>query len=194
MATNIIPFDDVPYNENYRLSSSSLWQIVRGMTEIKKKLTEPKNDYQKLMYPSLVKLIDNIENGFKQLLFYKNEDEKEVIEYHLGVKGKLPQQVKMSFHHKIKIGNSNFDPLVKAARQRINFILSRRIPPHYSEDEHTEKMLAFNRFRLNVQIFSKIFDSVIQEWNFIVKDTRDKTNVNPSNRFNKKKLTNDEPH
>lgn len=185
--SNVLQFDSVPYNPDYRLSSSTLWQIVRGIVEIKKNLTEPKNDYQKTMYPLLIELINNIEMGFKQLLTYENEDEKEVIEYHLGVRGKLPQQIKMSFHHKIKIGNSNFDPLIKAAKQRINFILSRRIPPHYSADENIEKLLAFNKFRLNVQIFDKIFDSVTQDWAVIVKNTRDAANVQPSERFNNTK-------
>lgn len=185
--SNVLPFDSVPYNPDYRLSSSTLWQIIRGIVEIKKNLTEPKNDYQKTMYPLLIELINNIETGFNQLLIYENEDEKEVIEYHLGIRGKLPQQIKMAFHHKIKIGNSNFDPLVKAAKQRIQFILSRRIPPHYSNDENTEKFLAFNKLRLNVQIFSKIFDSVTQDWAVIVKNTRETANVQPSERFNNKK-------
>jgi hypothetical protein len=182
--TQTLSFEAVPYNSDFRLSSSTLWQIVRGIVEIKKNLTEPKNDYQKVMYPLLIELINNIESGFLLLLNYENDDEKEVIEYHLGVRGKLPQQIKMSYHHKIKIGNSNFEPLLKAAKQRINFITNRRIPPHYTTDENTKKLLAFNKFRLNVEIFNKLFEATLQEWESVVKLARDNTNVEPSKRFN----------
>jgi hypothetical protein len=182
--SNILSFDSVPYNEDYRLSSSTLWQIMVGIDEIKKKIIVPKNDYQKVMYPLLTELIDDIKNGFLLLLNYESDDDKEIIEYHLGMCGKLPQQIKMMFHHKIKIGKSNFEPLIKAATQRITFILNRRMPPHYITTENINKSHAFDKFRLKMKIFSELFKNAAQEWATIVKVTRENLNIKPSERFN----------
>jgi len=182
--SKVLSFDSVPYDEEYRLSSSTLWQIMVGIDEIKKKITIPKNDYQKVMYPLLTELINDIINGFMLLLNYENNDDKEIIEYHLGVCGKLPQQIKMIFHHKIKIGKSNFEPLIKAGMQRITFILGRRMPPHYMSSENIDKTHAFNKFRLKMKIFDEVFKNAAQEWITIVRTTRENLNIKPSERFN----------
>jgi hypothetical protein len=168
-----LSLNDFGFEETYRLTQGSVSQVVRGMKEMLKRIGEITNDYQRILYPVLTELTNNIVDRYTELLKYNNEKEKEIVQFNLhGYDGTVRGNVATKGVNYILIYKyANFGDFIKTIRQRFEFILSRSTPKRYLEDEEKVRYFVNLKDRIN-EFLRYIKDDVEPRWNTTVSAAR----------------------
>ena len=164
-----------PFQGKYRLSTASLAQIVIGLEKTSERLDEPKNPYQQILYPWFKVLVPQLTASFKNLLKYGSEKERMTRFYNLG--GKMPKgtEVRMKYHHNVNLGNGNFGPFIEASIQRVEYVLTRKTPLRYADDQ--EFLDAFNKLKEDLKPFLEELKAAQKSYSEIVDKARNTVNM-----------------
>lgn len=168
-----INIDQVSLYNSHRLSMSSATQIMKGMIMTLGNLKEPTNDYQKSLYPFLEKNIKTLADNFEDLLYYKTDTERQVIDANL-VK-ELRKPVNSDGKNKQTM-RANFGPLLVNLKQRINFVLTRPVPKRYENNK--EEGDAFYNLREKCKVYMELVKKTGEDYEKLIEDLRTKNNIN----------------
>ena len=163
---NINIIKDIKYEKYYKLCSAGIGQIIRAIHE--KQIHNIDNEHKKKL--SLFFEENNqalIDSFIKIYLNTENEYDKQIRKYNL-MNGKLPRKIKINEEkHNIKIGRAKMGQLIKALKQRINFIIEREIPEYYkNKEENINYMLGFKKLQQDMKEF--LNEILIFESNYIL--------------------------
>lgn len=175
-----ITLENVPYNDNFRIKSGSLAQLMRGLQVMQDKISSDKetDEYKKILYPKLRELSSNLVSNFIVLLSSSNEKERNVKQYNLcGYDGQIRADHFRRYpfvkgvNPNAKYGFSNFGYYLRMLKQRLEFIAGRDLPARYSGDEVMTN--TFNYLKVECDTLLKyLTDTVEPEWNKIVDEAR----------------------
>jgi len=170
MANLSLELDSFEYNDKFTLARASLAQIVVAMDKTQSRLTNPESDFQKILYPWFSQNLPTLVQKFKDMLTYSSETERNVKFFNLG--GSLPKKtsVKLDFHNRVQLGNGNFGPFLKAAIQRVKFILDREVPERYNGNEVATA--TFNNLRGALTSYHEYLTKLEEEYNSVVEQAR----------------------
>lgn len=163
----------IPYDDKYRLNQGSASQLVRGMTEMVARLTEPINEYQKELYPALRSIVAEFVEKYEQLLTTTNQTEYEISRYNLhGYSGRVKMPISTrGVKYNLVYKYANFGDYLKTVTQRLKFVIERQIPQRYSNNE--SELTAFTSLRQKVTDFLKfVGEETEPKWNTAVASAR----------------------
>ena len=169
----------VDWKPHYILARASLGQIMVSLNKISK--VKAKNMYEKILYNKLKILIEELMNGeygYNKLLQCENINEKNVKFYNLVVN--MPSNISIfnEDHGHMKLRNAKIGQLIKASKQRIEYILKRDIPELY---QNNEKLLnEFNKMKIDLDNFKNLLEDF--EENFV--EAIDDAHIAQQNSFN----------
>ena len=129
-----LSLDSVKWNRNYSLSRASIGQIMRSFNNILS--VNPKNIYEETLYKHLKPEVQKLMDDYNQLLLCDNAYNFNVRYYNLIVN--MPKDVSIynQEHGNIRLGNPKIGALIKASKQRIDFIINREIPYICKQDQN----------------------------------------------------------
>lgn len=132
--SGVLSLDEVDWKPFYILSKCSIAQIMCSFRNILKVV--PKNVYEGTLYARLKPAVEGLIECYNDILHYNNSIERDVKFYNLIVK--LPFNVSINDQEDghIRMKNAKIGKLVKACRQRIEFIQHRVIPQMYVNNFH----------------------------------------------------------
>ena len=168
-----IELDTYRYEGKYLLCGASLAQIMIALRNGVERVKDPKNEYQRVLYPWLEKTSNEIVEEFKKLLYYTDQVDEDARRYNLG--GRLPRPVIAKYHNKVQLGLANFGPLINAAIQRTNYILNRNLPPRCNDDEAYRER--FDNLRAQLPPFFKLLNDANTEFENIVGQSQTAANI-----------------
>lgn len=148
----ILDLDQVNWNSNYILSKASLGQIMVSFRNILK--VNPKNLYETTLYGNLKPAIKSLLDVYCNILNCKNLKEYNVKYYNLI--GNMPSSVSELHdeHGCIRMKNAKISALIKASKQRTDFIIQRETPLMYLDD--SEYLIEFTNMKMQLaNIFVK---------------------------------------
>lgn len=185
MAQLNLELDSFEYNDKFTLARASLAQIVIAMDRTQSRLTDPESDFQKILYPWFQQNLPTLVQKFKDMLTYSSETERNVKFFNLG--GSLPKKisVKLDFHNRVQLGNGNFGPFLKAAVQRVKYILDRDVPERYDGNEVATA--TFNSLREALGSYHEYLVSLEEEYNDVVNKARKTVDMEEVKRLKKEK-------
>jgi hypothetical protein len=134
----------VDWKANYVLSKASIGQIMVCFSNILKVI--PKNVYEIKLYEKLKPAIEKLLSEFNKMLMYKEVKDRDVKFYNLIVN--MPNNVSINDVEagSIVLKSAKIGALIKAMKQRINFIKDREFPQRYLEDQ--ELLQEFHNLRM----------------------------------------------
>lgn len=144
--------DQVNWKPNYNLSKASIAQIIVSFKNILK--VNPKNHYETALYSKLKPEVEKLLSTYNEILKCKNVKEQSVKYYNLIVP--LPNNVAIypEEHGSVMMKNARIGSLIKAAKQRIEFIENRETPAIYITDP--ELIQEFNNMKLRMKELSQV--------------------------------------
>lgn len=139
----------VHWKPNYILSRASLGQIMCSFNKICDLV--PKNIYEETLYEKLPVILKKLIQTYENILKCNNASEHCVKYFNLI--GNLPKGTSIfdGEHGYIKLGYPKIGQLIKAANQRIDYILERDDPKFYQENEILLK--EFNKMKQEIDKF-----------------------------------------
>lgn len=118
---NTFDIYNVDWKPYYRLSQASIGQIIRTFINIYDKLENSKNvKLRDLLYNLILKYTD--------ILYINDYVEQNVIYYNLIVNLPKGMNIQKNKYGYIKLGNAKINLLIECIKQRINFIINRKVP------------------------------------------------------------------
>lgn len=129
-----LTLDRVRWNRNYTLSRASIGQIMKSFNNILS--VHPKNIYEETLYKHLKPEVQKLVDSYNQLLLCKDAYNFNVRYYNLIVN--MPKDVSIynQEHGQIRLGNPKIGALIKASKQRIDFITDREVPSICKQDQN----------------------------------------------------------
>ncbi|AYV76893.1 MAG: hypothetical protein Barrevirus3_13 [Barrevirus sp.] len=156
----------VDLKPHYCLAKSSIGQIVFSLQNILSVV--PKSDYEKKLYVVIIPEIKKLLDQYNSMLIVQSYPAMLVRYYNLLVG--LPSKVSIfnEEHGRIKMKNPKLGSLIKAGKQRLSFIISRKTPDIYLintvlADEFTKLQADCQLFYDNLLNFEKIFVKAVRE-------------------------------
>ena len=156
----------VPWSYNHVLSSASIGQIMCCFNNI---LTlKAKKVYEEKLYEYLKPNIQILLNEFNGILYCDDQAEMDVKYYNLIFH--LPKNVSIfpEEHGKIKLGKPKIGALIKAMKQRIEFILERETPKMYLSNQ--EMLNGFLKMKTELRDFLSIVRKFEQDFIWTVNE------------------------
>lgn len=150
----------VPWKPTFILSKSSIGQIMLSFSNILR--VKPKNKYETTLYKYLKPAVETLVNAYSDMLKCSNVKEQQVKYYNLINVMPLGVTIFPETHDLIMMKNAKIGELIKAAKQRLNFILERDTPVIYVNDE--EALEEFNNMKLQINNFIVILDNFEKEF------------------------------
>jgi hypothetical protein len=132
----ILSINQINWNPNYILSKASIGQIIVSFKNILK--VREKNNYEHKLYSRLKPAVQYLIDKYSDILICNSLKEYQVKYYNLIVN--MPNHVSIypDEHNMIYMRNAKIGQLIKAAKQRIRFIIYRDTPEIYLNDEETK--------------------------------------------------------
>lgn len=164
---------NVSYDEKYRLNQGSASQLVRGLTEMVVRLTDPTNDYQRELYPALRSIVSEFVERYEQLLTTSNQTEFEIHRYNLhGYSGRVKMPISTrGVKYNLIYKYANFGDYLKTIVQRLKFLTERQVPQRYITNE--AELAVFTALQTKVTDFLKfITEETEPKWNTAVATAR----------------------
>jgi len=154
--------DQVNWKPNYILSKASIAQIVVSLKNILR--VNPKNKYETTLYDRLKPAVNNVLCTYNEILKCNSLKEQNVKYYNLIVP--LPHNVAVypEEHGSVQMKNARIGALIKAAKQRIEFMNDRETPAIYIADE--ELVREFTNMKLRMKELSLVLTEF--ETNFLL--------------------------
>lgn len=146
---NILSLGSVDWKPNYVLSRASIGQIMVCFSKIL--YVVPKNIYEDKLYEKLKPLTEHLLNDFKNLLTYTGDKDRDVKFYNLLINMPINVSVNDREDGLIKLKYAKIGSLIKAAKQRIKFIIERDAPERYLGDQ--ELLQEFNNLKSRIKNF-----------------------------------------
>jgi len=156
----------VPWKYNCSLSNASIGQIICCLNNVL--YLEPKKVYEEKLYEFLKPSIQTVLIEFNNILNCHGIFELNVKYYNLIVP--LPNNVSIfpEEHDRIKLGKPKIGALIKAIKQRIEFILIRDTPKMYLNnqfmlDEFLKMRTQLQEFLIVIRKFEQEFILAVDE-------------------------------
>lgn len=132
MQDHALSLDQVDWKPSYNLAQASIGQIMVCFSKILD-LT-PKTTYEAKFYSHLKPSVRGLIDRFECMLLCSSEEEKQVKVYNLLIT--LPSGVTIyeEEHGNMKLARPKIGALIKAAKQRLEFIQKRPLPYIYVEE------------------------------------------------------------
>ena len=137
-------FDEVPYDDKYKIMLGSVGQLMRGIHIAQERISHDHelDGYKKSLYPELRSLCSNMLDKFRGLLNASNEKEYHIIKYNIfGYDGMIKKDgfsagvpYVAGVNPKTKYGFANFGLLLKVIKQRLVYISTKELPYRYCSD------------------------------------------------------------
>jgi len=163
---NSLDLSLIDWKPYYRLCYSSLGQIMVSFTKVLN--VTPKNNYEITLYGILKPALTDLIDSYKQLLHFESENEKNV-KFHNLIVG-LPYGVSVleNEHGDMFMGRAKIGQLIRASKQRIEFMLTREAPMIYKKnlelfDSFINLRNEINKFRDDMNSFEIEFIDAIDE-------------------------------
>ncbi|ARF09573.1 hypothetical protein Indivirus_1_196 [Indivirus ILV1] len=143
--------DFKPY---YYLSKASIGQIMICFQNILSVI--PKSEYESKLYSVIIPEINQLVQQYNNMLVFKNYPEMLVRYYSLLTK--LPSNISIykEEHNYIQLKNPKIGALIKAAKQRLYFVITREVPDIYKINSSLSN--EFNNLKDDCQ---KFYESMI---------------------------------
>lgn len=168
-----LTLSDVPYDDKYRLNQASATQLVKGLQEMVSRLTEPQNDYQKELYPSLKNIVTKLVDKYNVVLEGTTEVEREVRRFNLhGYNGRVKKPIATKgVKYNLVYKYANFGDYLKTLTQRLSYLVDRPVPQRYVTN--TTEGAAHNQMKtMLVDYLKYLKDDVETDWNTAVTSAR----------------------
>ena len=131
---NLKMVDHKPY---YILAHASIGQIMVSFQNILS--VKSKNEYEEKLYAILIPEIKKLVNEYNEMLSFTNHNEMQVRYYNLITNFPKAVSIYEKEHSKVTMGNPKIGALIKAIKQRLDFIITREIPELYKLNENLLK-------------------------------------------------------
>lgn len=155
----------VIWRPNFVLSTASIGQIIISFNNVLK--VNPKNQYEITLYQHLKPEIKKLVDEYNNILKCTNLKEQQVKYYNLIVP--LPFGVNVyDEHSEIMLRNAKIGALIKAAKQRIQFIQDRETPVIYVNDPET--LQEFINMKLQIKEFSNSLNQFEKTFVFAINE------------------------
>lgn len=172
-----LSLDMVQYNYHYKLSKASIGQIMVSFSNIKN--LKPTNIYQQILYQHFYNIIPQFVECYTKLFDCDNIIEKNIKFYHLIVN--LPYKTEINIinsndknnHSNIILGKPKIGELIKASKQRIDYIIDKPIPEIYKY--HNEYVLEYDKFIDQIKNFKDDLLNFEQEFVDAIDDAYQQT-------------------
>lgn len=155
-----LTLDAIDWKPFYVLSKSSIGQIMISFKNILK--VTPKNIYETKLYGRLKPAVEGLIGHYNDILQYENDIEKDVKFYNLIVNLPIGVTINDQEDGNITMKFAKIGKLIKAARQRINFIETRTVPQMYVSNE--DYLRQFNKMKEELQDLQETFDDFENEF------------------------------
>lgn len=156
----------VPWHYNYALSNASIGQILCCFGNILN--LQPKKVYEEKLYEYLKPNIQSLLADFDNILYCQDQDEIDVKYYNLL--SYLPNSVHIfpEEHGQLKLGKPRIGALIKALKQRIEFVLDRETPKMYLSNQNMlngflKMKIQLKKFLNDVRQFEQEFIWTVNE-------------------------------
>ncbi len=155
----------VDFKPNYYLSKASIGQIMVCFQNVLS--VKSKSNYETRLYSAILPEINKLVQQYNGMLTFKNYPEMIVRYYNLL--NKLPPNVTVykEEHGTIQMKNPKIGALIKAAKQRLQFIITREMPDIYRINSELSK--EFNNLKSDCQ---NLYDNMVQFEELFVKAVR----------------------
>lgn len=178
-----LTLENVDWKGYYVVSRASIGQIMRTFQNVKEYAERQKNTvkpYEKELNNGLIILLPTLLTNFRNMLYFQNDIEKDIIYFNMLVNMPYDVSIDNEKYGRINLSRANIGSLIKAAKQRVNFILSRETPNRYKES--VEQIAVFESMKLKLKEFVSDIDDFEQDFLNVI----DKAHKTQQKHFGKK--------
>ena len=159
-----LSLDMVQFEYNCPVSQASIGQIIKSLNSVVN--LKAKNIYEITLYSKFNSFIPQFIEEYNKLLKCTNQFEYLVKYYILIVQLPYGVEIPINNHNYINLGKPRIGELIKAARQRISFIIEREIPMVYQilelyRQEYLKMIEQLKDFLIKLNEFEKDFVNAI---------------------------------
>ena len=159
-----LSLDMVAFEYNCPVSQASIGQIIKSLNNVVN--LHAKNIYEITLYSKFNSIIPQFIDEYNKLLKCSNQLEYIVKYYILIVKLPYGVEIPINNHNNIRLGKPRVGELIKAARQRIDFIIEREMPIVYQtfepyRHEYLKMIEQLKDFLVKLDEFEKDFVNAI---------------------------------
>lgn len=188
-----VSFDNIDpltfhFDPIFKCSLSTAGQVIQGLYHLSQSLNgegvyesakkEPKNEYQKLLYPKISELSTKTVMRYREMFVDNITDplQKQVYGANLnGIKnnGQLNKFITCSsVDDKVRYKFAQFGQLLSLLEYRLTFIIKRNISEIQRYNENENERVHFESLRLLSEEFCKFLKDIFAEWSAHVDESR----------------------
>jgi len=170
------------FNDTYKVTKGSSSQVVLGFLSMSERLNTPSNEYQQSLYPQLKQFCDTIVTKYKEtfLTTFESDTERQVFGANLNGNrntGSLYRSIPCGVNRNLTYNYAQFGQLVRVLRSRLRFVTQRDPQTVKRYKSSTVECAAYQKLQTLVTSFLTYLDTVSDQWNTLVTETRTKFSV-----------------
>jgi exonuclease VII small subunit len=177
-----ISLDSIPYNRSFMRNRGTLSQIVISLMDMKQRLSEPMNEYQKGLYPQIQDLCDQIVQNYNQLLHTIDPMDHRVFGFYLNGPRNDGKRKPTNTSHELKsYGVSEFKETIKSLNDRLRHIKNDCMKKNEIQESDSEVYVRIIKF---CDQFHHVLVDKLNQWDAFIIQFRETNGKNQNQNQN----------